>query len=682
MTTKDKTVLTDISNEDIFVEPTEEELILMSEITDKFRDASDQRNRTYEYLDKRNIIEYIEDSVRRFTTNIDEREDIEDWQARVHDQITRSKVLAVLGKVVSILPIASFKIRGDDDYRKAHILTSLYEYAEDIDDYEEFMIYFLLEAIIKGTAIGYEDIFTKTRKKRNVKGIGSNISVSEYTEKEVTLPAYIVPLEEFYPASVGINNVKKQPYCFWRSEISWVEFKNNWTMYDRNKLVKPFQTTYSKDEHRPYYRDYISETTLDGNVEILRYYDSDNDEYVIIANGIWLNPLTEKKTDKFVTQPLPFNHKQLPFFDVRFDFFGSDFFYGKSLPDRLSAWQDVLNVLTNMTLDQSFLSIFAPILTAGFDDIEDDYLRPGRRIPVETGGLPLNQSVMKLDPGTPSGWHQFILEYTRKVMEEASVDAVTQGMAGQGDRTTAREISVAAEGVTAVLGIFTRMAKSAIKRKAILKGSNIQQAWTDPKYPIIQKVLGQKGVKDINEAFNTFSIRNTVLTEGKRGSKIIEMYRSRKQMPDKETLTAKAKLLEAESGQRIEVVAIPADYIRNFRTDVELVVSPKSEGSKEVEKAIQLEKVQVYLSFFPDMIDREELFATTAEKLGDDPTKIMKKEILFPEQQQEVPNNMDKTMTQNNNTNTSDNMVRGAKGGEASGQLGQLANLQSMITGQ
>lgn len=664
-----KNILTDITNENIISEPTDAEKILSSEITDKFRYASDNRQRVFKYLDNRNIIDYINDSSKRFTTNIDERDNLEDWQARVFDPITRSKVLAILGKIMSVLPIASFKGRGAEDFRKGNILSALYEYAEDVDNYEKFMLNFLLEAIVKGTAIGYEDIFTKTRKKRNVKGIGSNITVSESIEKKVTLPAYLVPLEEFYPGSVGINDIEKQPYVFWRSEITWEQFKSEWTMYDRNTLVQPFKTLYGENEPRPWYRDYISDFTKDGNVEILRYYDADNDQYIIMANGIWLNPLETKSG--FVAQPLPFNHKKLPFFEVKFDFFGSDFFYGKSLPDRLSSWQDVLNVLTNMMLDQSFLSIFSPMLMAGFDDIEDDYLRPGRRIPIDTGGLPLNQTVMKLDPGSPSGWDQFILQYTRSAMEQASVDSVTQGVAGQGDRTTAKEISVAAEGVTAVLGIFARMIKEAVKRKASLKGANILQVWTNPNNPMVQGILTEDGVKDMNKAFNTFKINNVVLTSGKRGNKVIEFYKNRKSQPTKGQLKARASILEKESGQKVEIDAIIPAYIRNFDFDIETVVSPKSEGSQQLEQSIQLEKVKVYLTFFPEMVDKEELLVTTAEKMGDDPSKIVKDSILNPQPQpgsEQLPTSPSENVT--------NNMVRG----EQLGGSNQLQGLQSLLT--
>ncbi|HRF70812.1 MAG TPA: hypothetical protein PKV66_05220, partial [Candidatus Pelethenecus sp.] len=455
----------------------------------KFRLSADDRNREFEYFDGDDLISYIEDSVRRFVTNLDERDDIEDWQSRINDQFTRNKVLGVLAKVVRVLPIAQMTARGDEDFNKSLILSNLYEYAEDLDDYEEFMVFYLLEAIVKGTAIGYEGLERKTKIIKNVKNANDDITITEVKETTSKLFATIVPLEDFYPQNVGIRNIKSMAYCFWRENLPEQKFKMDWGMYENSKWVKSQGGVSDKDDSRPFYRDYISTDITEGNIEVIKYYNKDVDEYIVIANGVWLNPIKDKSGKEMIS-PLPFNHKELPFFDTKFDFFGSDFFYGKSLPDRLKTLQDVLNVLTNMLLDQSFLTIFPPILTSGFDSIEDDYLRPGRRTPVDTQGLPINQAFMKLDLGTPSGWHQYILNYTRQVMEQASLDQVSQGIAGQGDRTTAREINVAADGVASMLGLFGRMINYALKRKALFKGANALQFWTDPETPVFAQVGG------------------------------------------------------------------------------------------------------------------------------------------------------------------------------------------------
>ena len=653
--------------------PSDKEMTVVADVNDLFRRSADERNRRFQFFDGLNLIEYIEDSVQRFNTNIFEREGLEDWQASANDPFTRNKVLAVLGKIMTVLPIAEFTPRGTEDTRKAMILTNLYEYFEEEDDYEEFMTHYLLEAIVKGTAIGYEGVNRDVKKIKNIKGFGDDISITEKTEEKTCIYASIVPLEEFYPASPSIRKIKDMPYCFWRKVLPYTKFLSEYDTFEKAKVVEA-KRTYSDDEYRPYYNDFIGEDVGEGSVEIIKFYDKINDQYVIIANGIWLNPI-KLNSDTEEVSPIPFNHKDLPFFECKFDFFG-DFFYGKSLPDRLKSLQDVLNVLTNMLLDQSFLTIFPPLLTNGFDSIEDDYLRPGRRTPIDTQGLPIGNAFMKLDLGTPAGWHQYILEYTRKIMEEASLDRVSQGQAGVGGRTTAQEIRMAAEGVTSILQLFSRMVNYSLKRKAMLKISNILQFTTDKNAPIIKKILGEDAGEQM-KAFNIIEVDNTRLTGGKRGMKVIEMYSDEENLPKKSQLKARALLTKADSNKETEIIAITPEYIRDVKYDVKLVPNIKSEVTKDVDKALHLEKIKVYMSFFPEQVDLNELAAQTAEKFGDDPGRILKQEVLNPQPQGEPGQ---EALGTEPSDNTSNNMVNGLMGGNDPG-MQQLQQLSQGITG-
>jgi hypothetical protein len=657
---------------DIFT-PTDREKQVATDIFTLFRETADTRNRPYQFFDGLNLIEYIEDSVHRFTTNIYERENMEDWQSAANTQFTRNKVLAVLGKVMQVLPVAQFTGRGDEDMRKGTILNDLYQFTEDTDDYEEFMTHVLLESIIKGTSIAYEGVEFKERKIRDVKGMNDDISVTSKTEKCTKLFGSIVPLEEFYPGSVSIRRIKDMPFCFWREVIPYTKFLLDWSDFKKSEIVAPHRG-YTNQEQRPYFVDYISDGVKEGEVEIIRYYDKMNDEYVILANGIWLNPINTKDGDEEIC-PIPFTHKNLPFWEVKFDFLGN-WFYGKSLPDRLKALQDILNVLTNMLLDQSILTIFPPLLTNGFDDIEDDYLVPGRRTPVDTQGLPIANAFMKLDLGTPSGWHQHILDYTKTIMEEASLDKVSSGHAGVGERTTAQEIRMAADGVAAILQLFARMINYGVKRKALLRGSNILQYGSSKDSTIIPRVLGEEGPDDFNKAFASYSVDGVTLSTGKRGTRLLEFYKDEENLPKKGDLKARTLLAKANAKKDIEIVAVTPDYIRNFEYDVKLVANPRSETSKELEKALQLEKVRVYMSFFPQQIDMNELAAQTAEKMGDDPQKVLREDVINPQPQPQEggPMEQDPGMDTTPNDNTANNLARGMRGGEeGASEMAQLA---------
>lgn len=213
-------------------------------------------------------------------------------------------------------------------------------------------------------------------------------------------------------------------------------------------------------------------------------------------------------------------------------------------------------------------------------------------------------------------------------MEESSVDQVSQGISGVGDRTTASEIETAAAGVASTLGIFGKLSRSSIKRQASLRTKNIQQFWTSPDSPIIDGVLGETGKKKFAKAFNTISRDDTRLSTGDRGKKIIMMFADEADLPSRGELQAEARAFEMINDQKIEFVATPAKYLRNMDFDIKLVANVKVAESKESEKALTLEKARVYLSFFPDLVDKKELAAQIAEKFGDDPTKIFTEQTI------------------------------------------------------
>lgn len=637
---------------------------VVSEVFEKFRGAQLNRDRAFRYFDGRTLIEVINDCVGRFITNVDARDGIEDWQARVHVPMTAQKVDAVLGKVVAQLPVAEVVARFDDDSNKAQVVSDLYTFSEDMDNYEELMLCAVMEGVVKGTVIGYEGYEYKERKVRDITGEKDGVPTFKVsTISENKLYGSIIPLEEFYPQSVTIRRIEDMSYCFRRYQIPYSQFIDDYSCYARYDLVQGKQSNQQAAgiTQQPFYKeDFISIDVEDGNVEIIFYFNRDTDEYVIIANGIWLNPLSDMSV-----APIPFNHKRLPFWSVRFSTLGSDFFYGKSLVDRMSAMQDVLNVLTNMALDQSFLTIFPPILTAGIDPIEEDYMRPGRRIPVDTQGMSLDQSFMKLDLGTPSGWHQWIIEYSKRILEEASVDQTSSGQAGVGGRTTAEEIRTAAAGVAAILGVFGKLLNYGIKNKAMLRTANILQFWTDKRYPIISSVLGSKAGM-FEKAFNIVSAEDTMLTGGKRGKKMIAMYGSQSDLPTAAQVKTTAKLNEMRTGQKIEIQAVTGEHIRDLIFDIKLVPNTKTNETRDIEKALTMEWARVSMGLFPQETNKEELAGELARAFKKDPAKMFNfNQQPAAQPVQEVPAEGTKPESGKPQGDMANNMVRGMQGGEA-----------------
>lgn len=605
--------------------PSEKEKLVTTRVIELFRRSQQDRDRAFAYFDGMTLTSYIEDSTERFNTNLYLRDGMEDWQSGFNDGFTRNKVLSIVGKLIEQLPIASGIPRGEEDVLRAQIITDLYQYTEELDDYENFMTMFVLELLVKGTAIGYEDIEYTKKKIRNVKGTGDNLTVTEDVIKTTRFYSELVPINEYYPASVGIMGVSKQPYSFRRKIMSIAEFRDKYGHYKKAALVEGKKAVNSTTTEVPYYLDFISSDVGEGNVELIMFYDSMNDEYVMLANGIWLNPLGTKEE----ISPLPWNHKEQPFFWAIYEPFGV-FLYGKSLPNKLSSMQDILNVLQNMMMDQSFLSIFTPIITAGFDDFEDDYLRPGRRTSIDTGGLALSSAIMPLQFPTPTGWHQYILEYTRRIMEESSLDRTSSGQTGTGsERTTAFEIQTAASGVAAILTMVARYLNAAIKRKAQLRIKNILQFGFNPKATLIPGVMADT---DVTKPFATFSFQNTALTDGKRGTRVLELYRSEDNLPSNDSSKARSTISSIEQGKAVEVTAISPKYIRDVDFDIKLALDTRREHSSIAEQGLLLQQIQILAQVGGDRVNLDEPITRLAVAMGLDPTKIIREEQPQPEQ--------------------------------------------------
>jgi hypothetical protein len=345
----------------------------------------------------------------------------------------------------------------------------------------------ITEAMVKGTAIAYEGHFVKTELIREVLSDGT---VKEKTSKKNKLRTVVVNLEDFYPSTIFAGSISELTGAAWRETLSRDSFIVKYGEFKKAEFIPAFNTVRSDDF--PAYRDDANVDINDGSVEVIHIYKKDTDEYIILANGFWLNVIDV--ANKQIVSPIPFKHKELPFFMLKFEHIASNFLYGKSMPDKLRESQDMLNVMTNMTFDQSVMALWSPIITTSQDYIEDDFLRPGRRIALNVPhGQRIDDVIKELKISPPSGWYQFILQYTKNIIEESSVDALSSGSAsGLPDRTTARAVEIAAAGVVSTLTYFGLQIREAIKGKHDYELEIFYKYILIKRIHLLQKLLGKQ----------------------------------------------------------------------------------------------------------------------------------------------------------------------------------------------
>lgn len=570
-----------------------------------FRWFGKTRDGTY-----RNLIEYINIMEKRWNSDGIPRVNLEDWQASVFKPETRNKIITILSAVAQQRPGVKFKGREKSDYLKELVIGDMYAWSEDKDNGDEMALYTMLDAIVHGTAIryeGYEDC-KKTIKELEPGEDSYDIKFKEKTIIQKKLGAKEVRLQDFYFGSMTTRKMDEQPDCVWRKIMTLNKFKEEFAGWKNAQYVLPGGDLTDETFFASFVSQEIREVASQ-LVEVIRYYNKEADEFVILANGVWVNPIGQKVC------PLPFSHKDLPFYSIIFEPFASDFPYGKAAPDKYLGEQDAINALYNMLLDQVYVSIHKPLVTGDEDVIDDVELVPGK---VNYIGADI-ANIQELQISAPSQAHFNMLELLHRSLQESSTDATQSGVASEAQTATAVRTASAAASRTFLL--FLSFVFYGYKRKAKLRVSNILQFLTSAS--TLTKIMGDDGQERFDEAFQAFKVQNVSLMNGKNGTRITEIV-------DRETLQNKYQNREQERAtlepQNIEKNYITNDYIREFDFDAEIIPGSTISEQEEVQQALTLQFQQQILAMYPDMVNREALF--------DDLLKVFKKDPRLIKAQQ------------------------------------------------
>jgi hypothetical protein len=290
-----------------------------------------------------------------------------------------------------------------------------------------------------------------------------------FTEKEKIRGGYgcvkaeIVPLLDFFP-NENCPDIKHD--CAVLKLYSKKDFSNNFGKYPNAELVKA--GTWGGDWDGVNYKTIT--TKKEDMVEVIKYYNEDFDEFVILANGIWLN---KQKDDKI--SPLPFDHKRLPFAKTVFELADEDCFYGKSFPDLLGGEQETRNALLRLMVDQEILAVNRPMLLGMGIEIESYQLYPGKTINM-TGDL---TQMRELDiSGSNQSAFQLLNLLRSSADVNTSVDPTAQGV-HQG-RKTAREAVILDENAKRMISTFQVFIYKLLYDRATLRIENIKQFYTTP----------------------------------------------------------------------------------------------------------------------------------------------------------------------------------------------------------
>lgn len=558
---------------------------------------------TYTLLRDRSPKEYWDDSVKRLVQYKQRPAYKQLWQANTANSTPADKLVSILSKLAGQPMETQVNCLNDNSFvgrKRERVLGVALKKAgrKNRDDYQ--LVLEMFAAIAKGTVIGFESWrFGKTtvRDVTDVDPVTGALKIQKRViNKWNDVWGEIVPIENFFPGNwfVRPGQIQDMGDCAMRKVIKLDKWKSEFGGYpDADKVQSKSSLQAQAGDLELFYK--FGEDVSDDEVEQWYYFNSETDEFMIIANGIWINPMGASEV-----QPLPWNHKKLPFWGCVFEPFAEDFLIGRSLADKLMTMADMEDALFDRILDQLALAIHKPIITRKpVPQLTKGFLHPGQNITIKGSGA-LSQDFATVDIQEPSQAHIQMLNIINQRLDSISV---TSDPKSSTTRKTATQVMQEREAAVELVSLFLRLMEFSIRDKQTLRLSNIMQFYT---LPVNQKSGELK--------FRTITLRNEKLTNGKIGTMEVQFTT--------DDIAAKQIQLERPSdiAEPIEKIVVTPSFIRgDWEFELEVLQATSVKQTETVKQAAELNFQQVMAALFPDKINRDAAF--------EDTLRIFKKDV-------------------------------------------------------
>ena len=385
------------------------------------------------------------------------------WQSRNAKAIAFTKVHTALALIIDQNPEAQIFARSKEWESKVNLIKGIFNYSWEHGDGRMELKKFTFDLFKYGFAVG------RTYHRRDEREVEEILAYDPETNDSTTEKRTIVDFDDVYWENMDIWNCwfdeqadskrNMRDWC-WRKVYDWEYFKTVFTedKFENLELVTPGGDTShrkQKDSKRPQSKKMV---------EVFFYEKKTPDRFQVLANDILILDI-----------PLPYKHKKLSCFFASCWQRATDTIYGIGIPELTKGNANLLDKLSNMTIDQVTLSIYKMLLCGGAEEFSEEELElePGKAKKV----FDVN-NYKWLD--TPAAG---IEAYKIQEMIMSDIDeetGVTRSLGGREIGKTATEISINREAGLRRMKTPLDSIEDAMEEEGYLRLALIQQVYSQP----------------------------------------------------------------------------------------------------------------------------------------------------------------------------------------------------------
>lgn len=608
------TTSTDIvSNQKIRIEdlrkPSDLELEVISEIATHYYSYRNMREGTFDQFQGYSLEGMLELSRKLFwNTNITESEDLHDLGLDFSIPFIRKELMQFLGRLSG----QNFKGRfnGDNlDILGTRVLNAIHEKWRFKSNDKNEKFWELLYGLTNGTLCKFIGYNNAKQTKRYLDSYDSESGQSTMRTKQIPywndVWSEIVPLEDIYLKKVYERNIQKQGSVIWKTDMDWKDFRAEFKNYENAEYVYPGNQL---AEDSLYFRLIEGMGVPAGSkVQLLKEYDTINDNFTMQCNGIWLNPIGKGRNQ--VRSPIPFNHKTMPFVWSISDPIDEKFAYGLSLPFKIKESHKILNVGSTMIVERELRAINPPILSSDFE--------APKLIFGSNSVIPVNDvnSYKEMRISEPSSQFFTMMNSMQGYMSDQAQGGDTSAAPSKQPKS-AKEV-IALENIKQqTLGIANAMFYNLLYQEMMLVIKTALQFYAVDKYSKVD-----------DRIVRMLRIPNTHLTSGGTGT--LEVRVVNKKQKDLDTFFEQIHK-SIMNGKTTEIIEAPVEVIQNM--DFEITsIDIEPENADEIKKATFFEQVitpmiNVYVP--QGIADIGKVYMRHLEMLGEHPGDYSSDQVL------------------------------------------------------
>lgn len=541
------------------------------EVLKDFEHALTIRQKSYPEFNDRTLLDYQSASQRAFNgyQGPSSSDPDEAWKQDVKRPITRNRIISIAAHVTGavIYPTVFAQNSRDEEEKDASIvMRDLVEWSGDnsTPGYVRTFLYSVIAALVNPAVILHTEYCEIYRKIKIMKEEG-------WEEKRVLdeimsgFQDAIVPVDELYIADFYVHAIQKQPFLVWRRVLDYNQAKAKYGEHKNWKYVKAgIQTIFDTDADGWY--DQKDDKLSDRQVEEFIYHRRHDDLCLYYVNGILLCD---------VDQPNPRQDKKYPFAKSGYELIDEGtFFYYRSLADKMSSDQEVIDLLYELIINGTIMDQIPPIAHYGDEEIDAGVMVSG----VVTS-FAKDAKIEAIRTGGNLGATMATLEKVEASASESSQDQLQSGSSPGGDQT-AFEIGRLEANARVMLGLFAKMIGFLVQEYGYLRISDILQYMT---------LADIHEISDENSAvkFSSFLLPDKQV-EGKTKTRKIEFtYDGQEQDPRDQAYDLMDR--EEDSEDAPEIMKVNPELFRKLKFMIRVVPEPKAQMSDALEKALNLE---------------------------------------------------------------------------------------------